>query len=214
MFKIKIKNNNGPARKNMRSIFGGFTLVETMFAVMILTFTIVSMMTVVSSSLFSARYARNEITANYLLQEVIDFVRNERDTTAFLQSGSNPTEAWDNFIFNYRNCAEDVTGCRFDVLSASSPGKCTADNSQTGETGCPTLMYDPSAQNTSYYTASDNVDIGADGKAKIDSGFKRKIVIKQNAINLDEVDVIVTVSWKNGGLPMSRSLTATLMKWQ
>src|ERR1035437_640976 len=95
----------------------GFTLVETMFAIYILTFTIVGLMTVVANSLFAARYAKDEITANYLLQEAVDYIRNDRDSTVFLGSGSGTTtNNWNNFFGKYSSCS-DPNGCYFDILN-------------------------------------------------------------------------------------------------
>ena len=185
----------------------GFTLVETMFAVMILTFTIVGMMTVVSNSLFAARYSRDEITANYLLQEVIDYVRNDRDTTIFLQNGVT----WASFLSDYNNCISPMSpdGCYFDVLSSPvTIKKCTSG-------ACPYLYYDKNADATPFYANDDGVgNIGVGGIAKAKTSFQRKIVLAQNVSNPDEIDVTVTVTWKNGGLTMTRSLTTSLMKWQ
>jgi type II secretory pathway pseudopilin PulG len=176
----------------------GFTLVETMFAVMILTFTIVGMMTVVANSLFAARYARDEITANYLLQEVVDYIRNDRDTTVFLESGNT----WDDFFAKYSNCGDQSSGCYFDVLSDSAinPTTCSLG-------GCPNLYYDPNAYSTPFYVSDDGINTG-----KTKTNFKRKIVVLQNGT--DEIDVTITIEWLNGNLPISRSLKTSFMKWQ
>lgn len=202
MIKTNIKTNNGPARKNTRSISAGFTLVETMFAVMILTFTIVGMMTVVANSLFAARYARDEITATYLLQEVVDSIRNDRDTSVFLQNTQTVDDAWTDFVTKYNNCADSNTGCYFDVLNSNSITECSSID------GCPNLYYDADASETQFYVNDDG--LGNSGKTK--TGFQRKIVATPNGA--DEVNVSVTISWKNGGLPVSRSLSTTFMKWQ
>jgi type II secretory pathway pseudopilin PulG len=202
MINFKIQNNKGLARHNVRNPLGGFTLVETMFAVMILTFSIVGMMTVVASSLFSSRYARNEITANYLLQEVVDYIRNDRDTSVFLQNGRTIDNAWDVFIAKYDNCSDVDRGCYFNVLDDTLPTMCPL-----SETNCIDLYYDENASNSAFYVNDDG--IGNSGKTK--TGFQRKIVFVQNG---DEIDVTVTVSWLNGGLTKSRSLSTTLMKWQ
>ena len=186
----------------------GFTLVETMFAVLILTFTIVGMMTIVANSLFAARYARDEITANYLLQEVIDYIRNDRDTTIFLENGNQ----WSDFLAHYVDCS-DSDGCYFDVLNNSTPKVCDFQASSNGSK-CPFLYYDAGADTTPFYTNDDNSgNIGEGEIPKVKTNFQRKIVVVQNA-NVDEIDVTVTVDWYNGGLPVTRSLKTSLMKWQ
>ena len=180
----------------------GFTLVETMFAVMILTFTIVSMMTVVANSLFAARYARDEITTSYLLQEVIDHIRNDRDTTVFLQNTQSIDAAWSDFINKYNNCSNEETGCYFDVLSSPvTPVECSSLND------CPYLYYDENANDGAFYVSDDGV--GNLGKAITD--FQRKIVVTQNG---DELKILVTISWQNGSLTKTRSLSTSMMKWQ
>lgn len=186
----------------------GFTLVETMFAVYILTFTIVGLMTVISSSLFAARYAKDEVTANYLLQEVVDYIRNDRDTTVFLGSGSGPTgTAWTAFTAKYSTCSSLNYGCSFEVFNGATPKpSCGYSNDPTG--GCPILYYNDAADNSPFYT----YDQGVSPNNNEPTIFKRKIVVDKNGD--DELDVTVTAYWKNGGLQVSRSLTTTLMNWQ
>lgn len=180
----------------------GFTLVETMFAVMILTFTIVSMMTVVANSLFAARYAKDEITVNYLLQEVIDSIRNDRDTSVFLQNTQTIDAAWDDFADKYTDCV-GPRGCTFDVLSSTSPTLCPT-------SGCPKLCYDSNADTSSFYVNEDTFG-DCPGTGQIQTNFSRKIVVTRNA---DEINVTVTISWLNGTLTRTRSLSTTFMKWQ
>jgi type II secretory pathway pseudopilin PulG len=179
----------------------GFTLVETMFAVFILTSTIVGLMTVVSNSLFAARYARDEITVNYLLQEVVDYIRNDRDTTVFLGSGGT----WDSFFAKYSvPCSASGGGCTVDVLNRTDPEPCPYG------LGCPYLYYDKNADTTSFYVTDNGINMGNMAK----TNFRRKIVVEQNATKPDEIDVTVTVDWQNGSLPMTRSLKTSFLKWQ
>lgn len=174
----------------------GFTLVETLFAILILTFVIVGMMTVVANSLFTARYARDEITANYLLQEVVDYVRNDRDTKVFLGA-----KTWDSFYSDYSSCSGQ-NGCYFNVL-LSNP-------TQTDIKGCPSdkgcsLSFDDSVSDAPFYYVATS---DADAVTK----FKRKIIVTN--LMQDEIIVTVTVSWKNGGVDRERTLTTSLMNWQ
>lgn len=205
----KVKKNNEFTHHNKRNCLGGFTLVETMFAVYILTFTVTVLMTVVANSLFAARYAKDEITANYLLQEVVDYIRNDRDNTVFLNSGpTNSDENWSVFLTKYNSCAEP-NGCSFDILP-SLLGDSLATKNQCSNGGvCPLLIYNANAVDTSFYFNDDGRSLTT-GMTRTD--FKRKIIVKK--IGTDEIDVIVTIDWKNGKLPVTRSLTTSLMKWQ
>lgn len=174
----------------------GFTLIETMVAVFILAISIVSLMNVVASSLFAAKYARDEITANYLLQEVIDYIRNDRDTV-FLKS-DNPEQGWADFVEKYKLCSEDQE-CYIEVSMLNGPQPCAEDN-------CPLYYNNNSGANKPIYTN----DSGATGVVK--SKFSRQIIIED--IGGEEMRVRVKVKWKNGSLDKYRTLETSLLKWQ
>ncbi|HQM18680.1 MAG TPA: type II secretion system protein [Candidatus Paceibacterota bacterium] len=103
--KLKVKN------KKISICEGGFTLVEAMFAIFILTFVIVGLMTVVSSSLYSARYAKQEIIMNFLIQEALDGIRNDRDSSVFL-SGEY---SWQDFVDKYTGACKEGEGCQIEI---------------------------------------------------------------------------------------------------
>ena len=66
------------ANKNNKKT--GFTLVETLIAIFIFTLSIVALFALIGDSLFSAQYAKYDITAQYLAGEALDYIRNDRDT--------------------------------------------------------------------------------------------------------------------------------------
>ena len=162
-----------------------------MVAVIILTFTIAVFMNVVSNNYFYGKYARNEITANYLLQEVVDYIKNDRDTSIVLTQFT--TDSWINFLDKYYECSGD-DGCTIDAYSG---GKTICN----GE--CISLYYH-STPNPNFY----NYD-----PSGVATSFVRKIHFEQNADNLDQLDVTVTVDWKNGNLNKSKELKTSIMKW-
>ena len=57
----------------------GFTLVETLVAISILLISLAGPLTIAAKSLNSAIFARDQITAFYLAQEGVEFVRKVRD---------------------------------------------------------------------------------------------------------------------------------------
>jgi type II secretory pathway pseudopilin PulG len=206
----------------------GFTLVEALFAIFILTFSISTFMGVVSNNLFSARYARDEISANYLLQEVVDYIRNDRDTNVFLQSG-DVKEAWSAFSDKYNVCLERNGGCYIDVQADSGPKSCISDSRDPGaqtpleedgsgadtridpnlkNDGCPTLYFNPKALTGSFY----NYTRGAEGN--VEGKFTRNIFVTPNKSNGDQLDVNVSVTWNNGSLPRTRTLKTSILRWQ
>lgn len=86
----------------------GFTLIETLVALFILSLVFASVISLMSSTVFSARYAKNEIKAMYLAQEGIDYVRNLRDSIAFRQND------WASFSTDVNTDCGGPDGCIID----------------------------------------------------------------------------------------------------
>ncbi len=74
----------------------GFTLVETLVAIAIFTMAIVAMMSVLASGLSNTSYAKRKVTAAYLAQEGIEYVRNQRDTQVLFSGTAQAS--WDAFV--------------------------------------------------------------------------------------------------------------------
>ncbi len=82
-------------QKTDRSLFtihrvklrGGFTLIETLVAISVLLVSLAGPLSIASQSLQSAFYARDQITAFYLAQEAVEYVRAVRDQNYLVGSG-------------------------------------------------------------------------------------------------------------------------------
>ena len=77
----------------------GFTLVETLVAISILSISILGVFTAVQSGLHKSSYARDEVTAFYLAQEAVEYIRNIRDSNGIasyknIQSSGTPLDNW------------------------------------------------------------------------------------------------------------------------
>ncbi|MEK7586018.1 MAG: prepilin-type N-terminal cleavage/methylation domain-containing protein [Patescibacteria group bacterium] len=193
---------------------GGFTLIETMIAVFILAAAITTLIGLISTSLFSSRYAKNDIIANYLIQEAIDYARNDRDTTAYQH---NLSGTWASFLGHYgypSSMCFAGNGCKFEP---SAQGSSTIDAISVcsgtltwGSVGCEILNYDQNAANKDFYTY-------ATPSGYTVSNFKRKVVMTVTPINgqaTDQLNISVTVEWLNGNLPKSRVFRTSLLNWK
>ncbi len=80
----------------------GFTLIETLVAVTILTLSVVAPLYVADRVLVASQTSRDQLTASYLAQEGIEYLRSMRDhefLAARQVGGANVSvNAWSNFI--------------------------------------------------------------------------------------------------------------------
>jgi len=174
----------------------GFTLIETMVAVFILSVALVSLLTLISNTIFYAKYAENEIIANYLMQEVVDSIKNERSSNIL---SPNPS-SWEDFVNKFEEC-NNANGCRIDAkVGSSSITPCVSNDDNV----CESLIYHENPYNGSFYNY-DNSD--SNGK---NSGFVRKIIISSND---HEMKMEVTVFWKSGLTNNEVSLNASVLDW-
>ncbi len=153
----------------------GFTIIETLVAVTILMLAIIGPMTVSQKSLVASIYAKDQIIASYLAQDVMEYLKNKRDTylstssfqnwvnTYAVCTSSNPCSA-DTFMDRFD--APCVNSCRlYDRGTRYTPDSTSAE---------PTIFY------RSFY-------------------IDRLATATSNAAN--EVRVVVRVWWQNSNNP-------------
>lgn len=194
---INLKNEKYLTNKGER----GFTLLETLIAIFIMTVAFTALLTLMTTSMFSARYANNEITATYLAQEAMDYIRNDRDTTAFLNNNWSSGGAT-SFIGHYGDpslgteCFDSTSGCMVDA-NLSIVNGCLGT--------CPSLFYESVPGGGAYYVYSSS-------STTRPTSFVR--TVKMDLVNPDELAITVIVSWKNGSVTRTQELKASLLKWQ
>lgn len=171
----------------------GFTLIESMVAILIISIALAALISLISSSLFISRYNKNEITANYLLQEVMDFIKNERDTIVFQQVEGG---GWGAFIIKYDFCFKEG-GCKIEVYNGSI-SSCKEEKDGLCED---VLLYNENGENNFY---------GYDNEGTEEGGFRRTIKMTEEE---DSLNIEVTIKWKNGNVDKTRSLSTSLMNW-
>lgn len=190
----------------------GFTLIETIIAIFILSVTVGALLQIAAQGFYTVRYLRNQIVANNLLQEGIEFIRNTRDSEV-LAKENGTWDAWITTMRDQGGCFQE-TGCIVDPYVRHTQGvfqpimpcvdACTPFSFfeetgfygyETNASGYPTDI----ASGTSYPTS-----------------YIRTITMKMlndEPSVANQVIVTVTVVWENGDAAQKVSQSILLTKW-
>lgn len=188
----------------------GFTLVETMIAVTILTLSVVGPLFTASRAIVAAQGARDQLTASYLAQEGIEYVRLMRDNeylAAHQAGGANVSSAaWNNFLTNPAGGADDFT------ISGCMATACTLDPSAPSGTGVGHALAPCAAGScaplhlSGYYTQQSVGTL---------QPFTRTIQALPTIPSSPNEEIIVSkVTWDFHGTSYSMSVTDHLTPWQ
>ena len=173
--------------KNLRQ-HKGFTLVESMVAISILSLAVTGPLLIAQKGIGSAIYARDQITAFYLAQEAIEYNRNVRDSNRIAGNG------WLNQFNNCKEVGGSPKKCQIDAryVDFDSPGAiglCPAGD-------CPKLSRDTVNNIYGYGTGEDWEE----------TMFTRTISIDDRA-DPKEALISVTISWNTNLFLPARTFT-------
>ena len=185
--------------KKYNKLSGGFTLVEMLVAVSILSISVVTLLNVLGSGIRDTGFAKERLTAGYLAQEGIEYIRNMRDT--FVLYSASPQSGWNAFNTKLTNgSCFTANGCYFDDRNVFGGGPMPMANLTTltaCSPTCPNLLYN-SATGKYNYAAGASAD------------FIRKI--KVTAVSSNEIQVSSTIFFTEG-IEKSMTLSENLYNW-
>ncbi|QQG38227.1 MAG: prepilin-type N-terminal cleavage/methylation domain-containing protein [Candidatus Kaiserbacteria bacterium] len=166
----------------------GFTLIETLVAVSLLSVAIVAPMSLTGRSLAAAYYARDQVTAFHLAQEGIESVRHARDHNILLNALGTPADLLAGI--------PSTTGDPFTVDTTNNDAMALCNPLEA----CPALR-----TNGELYGYNEDWN---------STRFTRSISAVFVDGSTDEVKVNVVVSWQSGAF-QSRSVTISenLYRW-
>ncbi len=172
----------------------GFTLVETLIAIGILSLSILGTFTAVQNGLHSSIVAKDQITAFYMTQEAMEFIKNIRDENA-LHSLDGTAVSW---LHSLSESAGDA--CYFGkTCTIDSALKTTATCS--GSFGsCPVIRQDP-VSGLYGYTAGWTA-----------TNIRREIQLL--SINSSEIQITVRMSWTTGSFTQNFQVTQSMFNRQ
>jgi prepilin-type N-terminal cleavage/methylation domain-containing protein len=174
----------------------GFTLIETLVAITILMISIVGPLTIASKGLVAAAGSRDQVVASYLAQDLMESVKNLRDSYLVQAESVGSTNGWATFLGTCPGailCGMETAPNNLLSPSPGQPFPCAS------APFC--AMYtDPIKQ---YYEYETN------GGTNIPTLFTRTFTLTQES-NPDVAFLQVTVSWKEAGVTNSIVLNSVL----
>lgn len=170
----------------------GFTLIETLVAILILVTAITGPLTLAYKGFAAATVARDQITAFYLAQDALEYIRFARDTNR-LSGGDWMTGVGGTAsVVDLSNCRSS-NNCYFDAagLFPTTVQLCSG--------ACPFMKFDPTA-GTYQYTNGNTTT------------YRRTVNII--TVNANEVIASTTVTWQSvNGVNRSATLFEGLTNW-
>jgi prepilin-type N-terminal cleavage/methylation domain-containing protein len=172
----------------------GFTLIETLVAITVLTVALAAPLTLAFQSLSAAYTARDQVTAFHLAQEAVEAVRAQRDHNILDNLKNGPNTDWlDGLIVE--TIGDPAKPFMVDTLSTNN-NFTSCGNSNPNS--CDSLLFDSA---NGFYGHDMNM---ADPDIS-ESRFKRYVRITEVPdTNLEEVRVRVVVRWRSGAMGTRR----------
>lgn len=167
----------------------GFTVLESLVAIGILTISISGAFSSVQQSLSQATNAKEEVKAFYLAQEAIEIIRNKRDSNqlAIINTGTG------NWLTGISQNAGDP--CFFGKTCRTDAKDFNLVDCGGGWGSCQNINQDQSTFLYNYDTIS---------ASNIATNFKREIQIE--SVNADEIAVTVKILWNKGSFKVKEYL--------
>jgi hypothetical protein len=168
----------------------GLTMVETLVAISILTIAVIGPLGIIAQALHTSYYTRDQMTAYYLAQEAIEYVRNLRDKQGIGITGQyveNP-EATLNPWWGTSKLFNDSL---VDLPTSGDPTSYSLIRTNNA--------YNFVSYNSEYLKISNGIYGETSGTDATDSIFKREIYFKKTDSTSNQgFTMVVNVYWKTG----------------
>ncbi len=171
----------------------GFTLVETMVAITVLSIALVGPYIAVNNALNASYVARDKLIASSLAQEGMEYIRSIRDA---------------NYLNGRASWMTGLSG--LSCYGATPTGYCTVDPSQGDYNTNPSAIASYSSASVPALYLSTTGLYNQQGTGT-QTSFRRYVQLTQ--ISTTEVRVTVMVTWTNARQSYSASVVDTLRDW-
>jgi type II secretory pathway pseudopilin PulG len=186
-----------PAKPHKMWRSGGFTILESIVAILVLSLSISGVFSAVRQGLSQTTIAKEEVRAFYLAQEAVEIIRNQRDANRLASINNHTVTPW---LSEISNVPSDP--CYFGKIcqvDATGPGGNYLFPCGAGWDSCEFLR-----QNSSSFI------YGYDSSWPV-TNLKREVQIEQ--VSADEISITVRVSWKKGLITYEFKAKTHLFNW-
>jgi type II secretory pathway pseudopilin PulG len=194
--KFKIKN----LKLKILAKQEGFTVLESIVAIFVLSLSVSGAFSAVQQSLSQAIIAKDEIKAFYLAQEGVEIVKNRVYSNQLDKIAGNPSTTW------LMGTANDGCGINDVCMTEASNlylKRCPDATSASTWGSCPFLNQDTLGSSPTFLYGYDS--------SWPTTNFKREI--KLELLNSVEVLVTVRISWTKGTIPMVFEVKTIIFDW-
>lgn len=171
----------------------GFTLIETIVAIFILSLAMGALLTLAANGFYSVRYARNQIVADNLMQESLEFIRNDRDS--FFRAGGN----WTTWRATLNGCFT-ASGCVVDIYTNGA-------NYVACSGQCPYMKY---YENQGIYGYAYSYPFVGE---PYETSYIRTLTMQQSPYDANQIVVTSAMRWLNGGTARTTSQSVVMTNW-
>ncbi len=177
-------------RKFVRIGSGGFTIIEALVAVTILVTAVVGPLTMAQRGLSTSVFAKDQITAFYLAQDLVENVLRTRANNSI---NGNP------WLTGLSSCVNTI--CSGGIIEQEHSGKLVWGTKVcTGGAGtCDKLKFNESSGLYGY------------SSSWVDSRFNREFTLTE--ISSNEMQLNIKVTWTTGALTKEINIQENLLDW-
>lgn len=181
----------------------GFSLIETLVAVVVLITAVVGPLTLAQRSIRSAVYARDQVIAGFLADEAVEYIRSMRDQNQLERD--NWVQGLSDCMGTGRLCTVDATQERNEAIE-----RCKESDMVYGSE-CPLLAFHTASGRYGYKPTRNAAEWE-------NTRFVREVSLitipGDNRSSDDEAKVEVRVLWQTGNFPVRTVITrAYLYDW-
>jgi type II secretory pathway pseudopilin PulG len=210
MISMKNDNNTTVGRSRYNASSRGFSMIETLVAITMLTLAVTAPLTLAGQGLIAANYAKDQVTAFNLAQEAIELVRFHRDNQLIAIGRGTSSADW---LTNIKDSSSNSSLVQEGSDPVAAPPIPFRVDTVTGEmrsctSACPVLILDSATGIYSYLS----------GSGRANSRFTRTVYVNRRGTTAPQNgDALVKaiVSWQSGGYGTTRtvSIEDELYQW-